>query len=67
MDEKINNMKTKTEQAIAMGIQIPQDGYWGDRTSRECGMVGGAVGGNFTREAIRNFENKLVERETGKK
>lgn len=67
MDEKINNMKTKTEQAIAMGIQIPQDGYWGYRTSRECGMVGGAVGGNFTREAIRNFENKLAERENDKK
>jgi hypothetical protein len=63
MDERVNNMKSKTEQAIAMGIEIPKDGYWGDRSSRECGMVGGAIGGNFTKDAVTEFERKLAERD----
>lgn len=63
MDEIISSMKTKTEQALAMGIEIPKDGDWGDKTSRVCGMVGGAIGGNFTKEAVEEFERKLAERE----
>jgi hypothetical protein len=62
MDEKINKLHDKTEQAMAMGIEIPKDGYWGNKSSRECGMVGGAIGGNFTREAVKEFEMKLTEK-----
>jgi hypothetical protein len=63
MDEAINNMKTKSEQAAALGIEIPKDGYWGDMSSRVCGMVGGAIGGNFTKDAVAEFERKLAEKE----
>lgn len=62
MDPKINMLGSREEQADAMGVNIPKDGDWGNMPSRICGEVGGAIGGNFTREAIRNFENKLAEK-----
>jgi hypothetical protein len=65
MDEKINKLNNKTEQAMAMGIEIPNDGYWGNKSSRECGMVGGTAGGNFTKEAVEEFEKRLAERSKG--
>ncbi len=61
MDEKIANAKTKTEQAELMGIELPEDDYWGEVSSKVCGMVGGAKGGNFTKEAVESFEKKLVK------
>lgn len=63
MDEKINNAKDKTEQAKLMGIKLPEDNYWGDYSSRTCGSVGGAIGGNFTKNAVISFEQKLVEKD----
>ncbi|WP_139906129.1 small, acid-soluble spore protein, alpha/beta type [Clostridium thermarum] len=63
MDEKINQLHSKTEQAQAMGITVPKDGDWGNMPSRVCGEVGGAQGGNFTREAVKKFENKLVQKD----
>lgn len=63
MDEWVNGLPTKTEQAKALGIDIPEDDYWGDMTSRVCGEVGGAIGGNFTKEAVKRFEEKLVQRD----
>lgn len=61
MDEKINNAENKTEQAKILGIKIPEDDYWGDYSSKVCGSVGGAIGGNFTKNAVASFEQKLVE------
>jgi hypothetical protein len=61
MDEKINQLHNKTEQAQAMGINMPKDGDWGNMPSRVCGEVGGAEGGNFTREAVKRFEDKLTQ------
>lgn len=61
MDEKVNKADSKTEQAMQMGINIPEDGYWGNVSSKVCGMVGGAQGGNFTREAVKAFEKKLIK------
>lgn len=31
----------KHEVASEIGVRIPENGYWGDMTSRECGSVGG--------------------------
>ncbi|MBE6066731.1 alpha/beta-type small acid-soluble spore protein [Clostridium sp. BSD9I1] len=64
MDETLNQLHNKTDQAIVMGIEIPKDGYWGNKTSKECGMVGGATGGNFTKNAVESFEKNLVEKKT---
>ncbi|HEY8805004.1 MAG TPA: small, acid-soluble spore protein, alpha/beta type [Clostridium sp.] len=61
MGEKINNAKNKTEQAKIMGIKIPEDGYWGDYSSRTCGGVGGGKSDNFTKDTVVDFEQPLVE------
>jgi len=60
MKEKINKLDTKTEQANELGIEIPESGYWGDVPSKFCGAVGGAEGGNFTKNAVKSFEEKLA-------
>lgn len=33
--------KFKHEIASEIGVQIPESGYWGNMTSKECGSVGG--------------------------
>lgn len=62
MDEKINNLKNKTEQAEIMGIKTPKDGDWGNYSSKTCGSVGGAIGNTFTKDAVSSSELKLVEK-----
>ncbi|QGU94925.1 small, acid-soluble spore protein, alpha/beta type [Clostridium bovifaecis] len=36
------DIKSRTELAKELGIEIPKDGYWGDVPSKLCGIVGGA-------------------------
>jgi len=62
MEEKLENAKSKAEQALIMGVKIPEDGYWGDYSSKTCGGVGGAESGNFTKDAVASFEQRLVEK-----
>jgi hypothetical protein len=57
-----HDTKTKSELANEMGIPIPKDGYWGNMTSRVCGTVGGAIGGNEVRNAVEQFEKKLIKK-----
>ncbi|HHU63885.1 MAG TPA: alpha/beta-type small acid-soluble spore protein [Clostridiales bacterium] len=45
----------KYEVANELGIQ-PDQGYWGNLTSRECG----AVGGQMVRKMIEQAESQLV-------
>lgn len=59
---KMEIAKTKTELAKELGINIPRDGYWGDMSSRVCGTVGGAIGGNMVKSAIEQYEKNLVEK-----
>ena len=59
MNEKINNAKSKTEEAKLLGIKVPEDDYWGDYSSKACGTIGGAIGGNFTKGDVSNFDQKL--------
>lgn len=59
MEEKINKLKIKTEQANELGIEVPKDGDWGNTPSKVCGTVGGAIGGNYTKNAVEDFEKKL--------
>ncbi|OEF95602.1 alpha/beta-type small acid-soluble spore protein [Desulfuribacillus alkaliarsenatis] len=46
----------KYEVASELGIQTPQNGYWGTMTSRDCG----AVGGNITRKLVQLGEQQLM-------
>ncbi len=46
----------KYEVASELGIQTPQNGYWGNMTSRDCG----AVGGHITRKLVQLGEQQLA-------
>lgn len=70
MDNKFNDVNknldgrefdSRYEQALAMGVEIPKDGYWGNVPSRICGAVGGAKGGEMVRQAIEDFEMNLLK------
>ncbi|GLC31511.1 alpha/beta-type small acid-soluble spore protein [Clostridium omnivorum] len=70
MDNKFNDVNknldlsaidSRYEQALAMGVEIPKDGYWGNVPSRICGAVGGAKGGEMVRQAIEDFEMDLAK------
>ena len=62
MDEKTNELSTKSEQAKALNIPLPKDGNWSNMSSKVCGMVGGAEIGNFTKNAVKSFEEKLADK-----
>jgi hypothetical protein len=51
----------KYEVASELGIQ-PDQGYWGNLTSRECG----AVGGHMVRKMIEQAESQLAGKATNK-
>lgn len=46
----------KYEIADEIGVNVPEDGYWGERTSRECGSVGGYM----VRKMIQMAEEQLI-------
>lgn len=56
--------KTRTEEAIEMGVKIPEDGYWGNVPSKICGAVGGAIGGEMMKRMVEAYEKKLAGDET---
>ena len=58
--EKMKTVTTKTELANELGIKIPEDGYWGNTSSRVCGYVGGAIGGAMVKEMVKSYEERLI-------
>lgn len=50
--------RLKYEVAQEIGLQVPQDGYWGDIPSR----LNGAVGGHMVRRMIEQAEQQLAGR-----
>ncbi|QQE78306.1 alpha/beta-type small acid-soluble spore protein [Alicyclobacillus sp. SO9] len=48
----------KYEVAQELGIQVPQDGYWGTMTTRDTG----SIGGNITRKLVALAEQQLSNR-----
>ncbi|MFC5447646.1 small, acid-soluble spore protein, alpha/beta type [Paenibacillus aestuarii] len=46
----------KYEVAQELGIQAPQDGYWGHMATRDTG----AIGGNITRRLVQIAEQTLA-------
>ncbi|MDA8234622.1 MAG: alpha/beta-type small acid-soluble spore protein [Clostridia bacterium] len=57
--------KFKYEIAEELGI-TPQieNGYWGRLSSRDCGRVGGKIGGNMVKVMIRKAEEALLNAPT---
>ncbi|MFC5447978.1 alpha/beta-type small acid-soluble spore protein [Paenibacillus aestuarii] len=49
----LNQMKYEVAQEL--GIQIPQDGYYGFMATRDTG----AIGGNITRKLVQMAEQQL--------
>lgn len=47
--------KMKYETASELAINAPQDGYWGNVSSRDCGRVGG----NMVRKLIQIAEQQI--------
>ncbi|TVY09447.1 alpha/beta-type small acid-soluble spore protein [Paenibacillus cremeus] len=37
----LNQMKYEVAQEL--GVQVPQDGYWGHSTARDTGSIGGGI------------------------
>ncbi len=54
----------KHEVAAELGLS-PQvaDGYWGEVPARDCGRVGGRIGGAMVRVMIRQAEETLARGE----
>lgn len=46
----------KYEVANEIGVKVPESGYWGDMTSKECGSVGGFM----VKRLIEMAEGQLV-------
>lgn len=48
----------KYEVAQELGIQLPQDGYYGNMTTREMGSIGGYI----TRRLVQMAEQQITGR-----
>jgi hypothetical protein len=48
----------KFEVAQELGIQLPQDGYYGNMTTRDMGSIGGSI----TRRLVQRAEQQLSGR-----
>lgn len=57
--EVLDNFKYEIADDLGLIPQI-QEGYWGQLTSRDCGRVGGKIGGNMVKVMIRQVEEKMA-------
>jgi hypothetical protein len=48
----------KYEVANEIGVNVPDSGYWGNMTSRECGSVGGYM----VKKMVEAYERNLTSR-----
>jgi len=48
--------KFKEEVANEIGVQVPESGYWGNMTSRDCGSVGGYM----VKKMVESYERSLA-------
>ncbi|OFI07683.1 small, acid-soluble spore protein alpha [Clostridium acetireducens DSM 10703] len=47
----------KYEVANDIGVKIPENGYWGNMTSKECG----SVGGQMVKRMVEMAEQQLID------
>ncbi|MDD2420536.1 MAG: alpha/beta-type small acid-soluble spore protein [Heliobacteriaceae bacterium] len=55
----------KYELAEELGLtgQI-KNGYWGNLSSRDCGRVGGKIGGNMVKVMVKRAETLLAQQDS---
>lgn len=58
-DTVLDQFKYEIAQELGISPQI-KEGYWGELTSRDCGRVGGRIGGNMVKVMIRRAEEALA-------
>lgn len=59
VNEKVEEMKLQIASELsANGLQNDD---WGDVPSRDCGRIGGQIGGNMVRDMIRIAEQQLAD------
>lgn len=51
--------KMRNEIASELSLPVPNGEYWGGVPSRECGHIGGLIGGRMVRDMIRMAEEQL--------
>jgi small acid-soluble spore protein A (major alpha-type SASP) len=51
--------KMKLEIAGEQALNVPNNDYWGNVPSKECGRVGGLIGGKMVREMVRLAEQQI--------
>ncbi|ACX51745.1 hypothetical protein Adeg_0597 [Ammonifex degensii KC4] len=54
--------KTEVARELSLEEQI-RDGYWGEVKAKDCGRVGGKIGGSMVRAMIRRAEEALARGE----
>lgn len=57
-DRTLDQWKYEIAQELGLYNQIAERG-WAEMTSRECGRVGGKIGGNMVKVMIRFAEEQL--------
>ncbi|KKM12533.1 spore protein alpha/beta [Clostridiales bacterium PH28_bin88] len=55
----LEEFKYEIAEDMGIGTQV-REGYWGEVTSRDCGHVGGKIGGNMVKVMIREVEKLLA-------
>ena len=58
--EVLNQFKEEIAQELGIADKVKQVG-WAEMPSRECGRVGGKIGGNMVKVLIRNAQKSLMQ------
>lgn len=54
--------KMRNEIAVDLSLPVPNDDYWGNVPSKDCGRLGGKIGGEMVREMVHMAEQQLKDR-----
>lgn len=57
-EDVLDRFKYEVAQELGLSPEVA-DGYWGELPARECGRVGGKIGGAMVRVMIRHAEEAL--------
>lgn len=57
--EVLERFKYEVAEELGLGLQVA-DGYWGELPARECGRVGGKIGGRMVRVMVRWAEEAMA-------
>lgn len=61
-EDVLERFKYEVAQELGLSPEVA-DGYWGELPARDCGRVGGKIGGTMVRVMIRQAEEALARGE----